>query len=72
MNMTKDEAIDQIQTAANQISLLMMKVQPAVPALEDEAIQGLILKASYDLTVQLEIIKKQVIVAKGRDGSTEL
>ena len=70
--MTKDEAIAQIQDATNQISLLMMKVQPAVPSLEDDEIQGLILKASYDLTVQLEIIKKQVIVAKGRDGSTEL
>jgi hypothetical protein len=50
----------------------MMKIHPATRALGDEAVQAVILKAAHQLTVELEIIKKQVIRLQHRDDSTEL
>jgi hypothetical protein len=70
--MDRPQACDQIQEACKQIALQMMKIHPAVPALGDEGVQGEVLKAAHSLTVQLEVIKKQVIRLRGRDGSREL
>ena len=70
--MTRDEAIQRIQTTCQTISLEMMKIHPATRALGDEAVQAVILKAAHQLTVELEIIKKQVIWLQHRDDSTEL
>lgn len=70
--MTRAEASDRILEACKQIALQLMKVHPAVPALQDEPAQGAILKAAHQLTVELETIKKQVIRLQNRDESTEL
>ena len=50
----------------------MMKVTPAARDLGDEEITADIVKASYQLTVELEVIKKKLIKLKGRDDSAEL
>lgn len=50
----------------------MMKIHPAARALGDEAVQATILKAAHQLTVELEIIKKQIIKMQQRDDSAEL
>lgn len=70
--MTRDEAIQQIQDACKTIALQMMKIHPAVGALNDAETQGDVLKAAHGLTVELETIKKKLIRLQQRDGSTEL
>lgn len=70
--MERNEAIAQIEDACRTISLAMMKVTPAIRFLEDEETQSDVIKASHQLTVELEVIKKKLIRLKGRDDSTEL
>ncbi len=70
--MTRDEAIEKIEAACKVISLEMMKITPAARNLEDEQTTADVVKASYQLTVELEVIKKKLIQLKGRDSSTEL
>jgi hypothetical protein len=70
--MTRDEAIDRIQTACKEIALQMMKVHPAVANLQDAETQGDVLRAAHQLTVELETIKKKMIRLQNRDDSTEL
>lgn len=61
-----------IQGSCQTISLEMMKIHPATRALGDEAVQAVILKAAHQLTVELEVIKKQIIRLQQRDDSSEL
>ncbi len=70
--MTREEAIERIQGSCQTISLEMMKIHPAVRALGDEAVQAVMLKAAHQLTVELEMIKKQAIKLQQRDDSTDL
>tara|TARA_R110002096_G_scaffold240324_8_gene432132 strand:+ start:710 stop:922 length:213 start_codon:yes stop_codon:yes gene_type:complete len=70
--MTQDEAIQKIEVACKTIALEMMKVTPTARHLDDEGTTADIVKASYQLTIELEIIKKKLIQLKGRDDSTLL
>ena len=70
--MDRIAAIEKIEEACKQIALQMMKIHPSVGDLGDEETQADILKASHELTVELETIKKKLIRLKGRDDSTEL
>lgn len=70
--MTREEASAKIEEACKVIALEMMKVTPAARHLDNEETTADIVKASYELTVQLEIIKKKLIRLKGSDDSTEL
>lgn len=70
--MSRDASIQQIQEACKTIALQMMKIQPAVPGLEDEETQNAITKAAYQLTIELETIKKKLIKLQNRDDSPEL
>ncbi|MFN0129595.1 MAG: hypothetical protein ACKV19_23255 [Verrucomicrobiales bacterium] len=64
--------MSRIQGSCQAISLEMMKLHPAARALGDAEVQAVILKAAHQLTVELEIIKKQVIRLQQRDDSIEL
>ncbi len=70
--MNREEAIRRIEEACKTIALEMMKVTPAARQLGDEETTAAIVKASYQLTVELEIIKKRLIQMKGRDDSSLL
>ena len=70
--MERDAAISQIEEACKTISLAMMKITPAVRFLGDEETRTDVLRASHQLTVELETIKKKLIRLRGRDDSTEL
>lgn len=70
--MTRDEATQQIQEACKAIALQMMKIHPAVPALQDAGTQADVLKSAHQLTVELETIKKKLIQLQKRDDSVEL
>lgn len=70
--MTREDAISKIEAACKTIALEMMKVTPTARHLDDEATTADIVKASYQLTIELEIIKKKLIQLKGNDDSTIL
>jgi len=70
--MTPEEATDKIEAACKVIALEMMKITPTARHLGDEQTTADIVKASYQLTIELEIIKKKLIQLKGRDDSSEL
>jgi len=70
--MDREEAIQKIEGACKTIALEMMKVTPAAKHLGDEETTAAIVKASYQLTVELEVIKKKLIQMKGRDDSALL
>lgn len=70
--MDRQAAIDQIKDACNQMSRQMMRVNPVVPKLEDEVTQNKLYEAIYQLTSDIEVVKKLVIKLQGRDDSTEL
>ena len=70
--MTREEAISKIDAACKVIALEMMKVTPTARHLDDEATTADIVKASYQLTIELEVIKKKLIQLKGNDDSTIL
>lgn len=70
--MDQDEAIRKIEEACKLIALEMMKVTPAARHLGDEEITADVVKAAYQLTVELEVIKKKLIQLKGRDDSSLL
>ena len=58
--MTPPEAAEQILKACNAMTVEMMKVLPAARALENKAVQDEIIKAQYQLTKEVETIKKLV------------
>ena len=64
--MTRDEAIEKIQAACKEIALQMMKVQPTLRHLGDEETESDCVRASYQLTKELEIIKKKLIKLQNR------
>ena len=70
--MTPDQAIERIEAACKTIALEMMKVTPAARHLGDEETTADVVKAAYQLTIELEVIKKKLIKLKGRDDSTLL
>jgi hypothetical protein len=70
--MERDAAIASIEESCKIIALEMMKLTPKAKFLGDEEVSGEVMKASYELTIQLEIIKKKLIQLKGRDDSGEL
>ena len=70
--MTQEEAIQKIEDACRVISLEMMKITPKARHIRDEEIAGDIMKASYRLTIELEVIKKKLIKLKGQDDSSLL
>lgn len=70
--MEREEAIKHIQEICKQIAQQMMKIHPVLVHLKDGETQGDILKASHQLTIQLETIKKRLIQLQKRDDSAEL
>ncbi len=70
--MEPEQAADQIQNSAKEIAVQLMQIHPAVAKLGNEKLQGTILTSLHKITVELEIVKKQLIVFQQRDDSAEL
>jgi hypothetical protein len=49
-----------------------MQIHPVVASLAEETIQGKVLHSLHQITVELETVKKQLIMLQQRDGSSEL
>ena len=70
--MDQAAAILQIREACKNIALQMMKISPAIHKLGDAETQSDCIKAGYELTIQLEIIKKKIGRLEKADDSTLL
>jgi thymidylate synthase ThyX len=70
--MDKSSAIYQIRDVCNNISRELMRVHPAVPPLADKEAQDEIYKTVFELTKQVETIKKRLARLESKDGSSLL
>ena len=70
--MERIAAIQKIRDQANQIATNVTAIHPLVPGLADPATQGEMLKALYELTKNVEVVKKQLLKLEKRDASTDL
>jgi thymidylate synthase ThyX len=67
--MDKPAAIQQIREACNNVARELMRLHPAVPALADKEAQDEIYKTIFELTKNVEIIKKRLARLEARDDS---
>jgi hypothetical protein len=70
--MDRSTAIPEIRTACQQIASGVTSIHPLLPALGDEPTKAEIIKALFELTKQVEVIKKQVMRLEKRDDSALL
>jgi len=70
--MDRTAAITQIRAACQQIASGVTSIHPLLPALEDEPTKAEIVKALFELTKNVEVVKKQVMRLEKRDESTQL
>ena len=49
-----------------------MKIHPLLPALDDDPTKSEIVKALFEITKNVEVVKKQVMRLEKRDDSTLL
>ena len=70
--MDRAAATQQIKEHCNTASLAVMKLHPLLNALGDDATKGEIVKALFEITKNVEVVKKQVMRLEKRDDSTLL
>ncbi|MEY2598110.1 MAG: hypothetical protein RLZZ142_369 [Verrucomicrobiota bacterium] len=68
--MDRPAALEKLRTNCNQIAALITQMHPAVPALSDAGAQGEILKALFEFTKQVEVVKKHLLRLEKGDGSS--
>lgn len=68
--MERTEAMGQMRATCNELSNAVTRLHPLVPRLNAPAAQGEILKALFELTKQVEVVKKHLIRLEKDDGSS--
>jgi hypothetical protein len=67
--MDRTTASQQIREHCNTVSTAVMKIHPLLNALGDDATKGEIVKALYEVTKNVEVVKKQVMRLEKRDDN---
>lgn len=70
--MDRTTAISEIRQACNDIAAGVTRVHPLLSALGDEPTKSEIVKALFELTKNVEVVKKQVMRLEKRDDSALL
>ena len=70
--MDRATAIQQIRNACNQLSSGVTSIHPLVPGLADQPTQDEIFKALFELTKNVETVKKHLLKLEKRDDSGAL
>ena len=68
--MDRPQVISQMRSTCNQISAAVASLHPQLPLLDAPAAQSEILKALFELTKHVEVVKKQLIRLEKDDGSS--
>jgi hypothetical protein len=71
-SMDRATAISEIRASCNVISAGVTSIHPLLPGLGDEPTKAEIIKALFELTKAVEIVKKQVMRLEKRDDSALL
>ena len=71
-NVEMNEASRELKTKSEEIGRVVTSMHPLVPKLGDAAAQGEIYKALFELTKQVEVVKKHLLKLEKRDDSTVL
>ena len=67
--MTLAEASQQIREHCNTTGVAVMKMHPLLKELGDDATKGEIVKALYEVTKNIEVVKKQLMRLEKRDDN---
>ena len=70
--MDRPTSISQIKKACANIASELMKIHPAVPGLGDRSAQDEIIKAIFQLTKELETIKKKIAAVEKQEDTPEM
>ena len=70
--MDKAAAIKQIRDVCSNVARELMRIHPAVPALAEKEAQDELFKTLFELTKQVEIIKKRLAKLEAKDDSALL
>ena len=70
--MEPNSAIREIRDRANQIAAHVTAIHPLVPKLAHPPTQDELLKALFELTKQVEVVKKHLLKLEHRDDSAAL
>jgi hypothetical protein len=70
--MSQAEAITKIQQSCKEIALEFMKIHAVIPHLNHQDTQDVGLKSLHQMTTDLEVLKKHLLILQKRDDSSEL
>jgi hypothetical protein len=70
--MERPEAISAIRERVNLVAANITAIHPLVPRLADPPTQTELLKALFELTKQVEVVKKHLLKLEKRDETTDL
>lgn len=70
--MSSTEAIGELRARSNELSKVITAMHPTVKHLGSPATQGEIVRALFELTKQVEVVKKQLLRLEKSDDSTVL
>ena len=70
--MDRVAAIKQIREVCNNVARELMRIHPAVPALAEKEAQDEIFRTLFELTKQVEVIKKRLAKLEAKDESSLL
>jgi len=70
--MDRPTAITEIRTTCNTLAAGVTSIHPLLPALADEATKAEIVKALFELTKNVEVVKKQIMRLEKRDDTALL
>jgi hypothetical protein len=68
--MNRAEAIEKIRECCHGIAGGVTRIHPLVPGLADAGTQAEVIKALFELTKQVEVVKKQLARLEKRDDSS--
>lgn len=67
--MERAAAIEQIRAECNHLAVAITRLHPLIPVLQDPATQAEIFKALFELTKNVETVKKQIMRLERRDDN---
>ena len=70
--MERQLVIHDIRERVNQVASQITAIHPLVPKLADPPTQAELFKALFELTKQVEVVKKHLLKLEHRDDSTDL
>lgn len=70
--MERQQAISEIRERVNQVASQITAIHPLVPKLVDPPTQSELFKTLFELTKQVEVVKKHLLKLEHRDDSMDL